>query len=112
MVFLDQPSDERLFGVLGGVARERGDPNSVRVCAGRSVEQQRKGPHRFLARLRRFGINVKASTPAQGSYPHRLCSAGHDSQALANGKAARTSLLQVLWSRESQFAPLPRPDVM
>ena len=37
-------SVERLLGVLGVVvARERGDPNSVRVCAGRYVEQQRHG---------------------------------------------------------------------
>ena len=38
-----EPSVERLFGVLGGVARERGDPCSVRVCGGRQVEQQRNG---------------------------------------------------------------------
>jgi hypothetical protein len=29
--------------VFGGVARERGDPNSVRVCGGRQVEQQHSG---------------------------------------------------------------------
>ena len=42
-------SVERLFGVLGGVARERGEPNSVRVCDGRQVVQQRNG-HRQLDR--------------------------------------------------------------
>ena len=43
-------SVERLSGVLLGVltvervvARERGDPCSVRVCGGRQVEQQRNG---------------------------------------------------------------------
>ena len=43
-------SVERLSGVLLGVltvervvARERGNPCSVRVCGGRQVEQQRNG---------------------------------------------------------------------
>ena len=39
-------SVERLSGVLSVervVARERGDPCSVRVCGGRQVEQQRNG---------------------------------------------------------------------
>ena len=38
-------SVERLSGVLGGVAvaREKGEPCSVRVCGGRQVEQQRNG---------------------------------------------------------------------
>ena len=31
-------SDERLSGVRGGVARERGDPCSVRVCAGPMIQ--------------------------------------------------------------------------
>ena len=42
-------SVERLLGVLGGVAREMGDPCSVRVCGGRQVEQQRNG-HSVCAR--------------------------------------------------------------
>ena len=62
--------------------------------------------HRCPLRLRCFGIDVKASTPAQGSYQHRLCSAGHDSQASANGEAARTSLLKVLVATSLHTAAL------
>ena len=36
-------SVERLSGVLGGVARERGDPNSVRVCGGRHADVCARG---------------------------------------------------------------------
>ena len=59
----------------------------------------------LLARLLRLYIDVKAFTPAHGSYPLRLCSVGHDSQASANGEAARTSLLHVLWSSRVAIYP-------